>query len=102
MAAIQKKQLDELNALTAAGLLTASPKTSLNGNNVYAFSLTDNGAKFYQSLMTASPAKIRVKGFHSEGFCFGSPVLHEVQCTEPADMMGLRISKAEITYKLSN
>lgn len=91
-------------ALVDAGMLTVKDEsrmtTGLMFNKVAVqpvFSLTEEGKKYYKPAMMKSGL-----GDDFGGFCFGKPIVREiVEFTEPADVMGGRVSQVTYTYELS-
>ncbi len=62
------------------------------------FDLTDEGKKFYK----ADTAKT-IGGESRGGFCFGKATVREIsQFTEPSDMGGVRASRVDFTYTVSD
>jgi hypothetical protein len=96
--------LEVLRELAARGLLTASetrktvqqvalfgapPTTKVNAT---AFALSDTGK---------AVSREQTGWTHSTDFCFGAPQVVDVTSfTEPADMLGIRMSRVKYTYRV--
>ncbi len=62
---------------------------------VITYTLTDEGKKYYRSKETPNGKK--------SGFYIGQPVVDKVeQFSEPADLMGLKVSQVRYTYKVED
>lgn len=62
---------------------------------VITYALTDEGKKYYRSRETPNGKK--------SGFYIGQPVVDKVeQFSEPADLMGLKVSQVRYTYKVED
>lgn len=96
-------------ALAAAGLLSVKDesrevKVSFFGTNTRtvvepAFSLTEEGKKFYKADATKNNGLGETVG----GFCFGKATVKEItEFTEPADAGGVRASRVQYTYQMSD
>ena len=95
-----------LAALTKAGLVASAEKQveAVSFGNikrhktVTEYSLTDEGRKHYK----AEAAK-NLRGDALGGFCFGKAEVTDIEeFTEPADMMGARVSRVRYRYQVSD
>jgi len=94
-----------LAALTKAGMVSTQEKqveaASFGGvkryKTVTEYDLTNNGRKHYNADAT--------KNFRGEplgGFCFGKAEVTDIEeFTEPADMMGVRVTRVRYRYEVS-
>lgn len=96
----------KLRALAKAGLVLEKEGSyeiqTLGGRKQFApapaFTLTDEGKKFYKS-----DAVKLINGKTMGGFCFGKARVNQVgQFTEPSDTFGMRISRVNYTYEVSD
>ena len=96
----------QLRALAKAGLVLEKEGSyeipTFGGRKRFApapaFTLTDEGKKFYKS-----DAVKLINGKNLGGFCFGKAKVKQVdQFTEPSDMLGMRISRVNYTYEVSD
>ncbi len=102
-AGLAQSQQQQLNALASAGLLSKSEKTieveqgfmTRKKTQVpgFQYDLTPDGKAFFK------PGRKQPWGYDAGAFCFGQPKVTEiVSFTEPADMMGMKISR--VIYRL--
>lgn len=100
------RQRQILAALTKAGLVATADKQveAMSFGNitrhktVTEYSLTDEGRKHYK----ADAAK-SLGGATVGGFCFGKAKVTDIdEFTEPADMMGARVSRVRYRYQVSD
>ncbi|MCY1278086.1 hypothetical protein D9M68_362420 [compost metagenome] len=103
---LKQRELKQLDALADAGLLSRSDtqveveqgfmtvkKVQVPG---YQYAITDAGKPFFKT------GKKQAWGYDRGAFCFGQPKVEAVQSfTEPADMMGMKISKVTYVYQVA-
>lgn len=96
----------KLRALAKAGLVLEKEGSyeipTFGGRKRFApapaFTLTDEGKKFYK----ADAVKL-INGKTMGGFCFGKARVKQVdQFTEPSDTFGMRISRVNYTYEVKD
>lgn len=98
-------QRQTLAALAKAGLVSTQEKkieaVSFGAikryKTVTEYDLTDEGRQYYKADATKN-----LRGDSLGGFCFGKASITEIEeFTEPADMMGARISRVRYRYEIS-
>lgn len=104
-----KRQTRQVDALVSVGLMEATdatiPQRGMFADDartiqVQAYDLTDKGR---QAL--AKPSKGATNAFRSSRnrLCYGTPEVVEIrQFTEPADAMGMSVSRVAYTYRLQD
>ena len=92
-----------MQALTKAGIVREASRTPFKpnlfspGGSTFVFDLTEEGRKHYKKQATTLS-----NGQQMGGFCFGRATLKEVtQFTEPADLMGYKVSTVNFSYSVS-
>lgn len=101
---LNKWQHQQMDALAQAGLLSKSDKMVeveqgfMTRTKVkvpgFEYNLTQDGKAFFKT------GRQQAWGYDEGAFCFGQPKVTEIATfTEPADMMGMKISR--VTYQLA-
>jgi hypothetical protein len=98
----------KMMALQSAGLVNASEwKTSKFSGRYKEFSLTESGKTVYRDFSLTEASRVAYQGDYIllgfEQICFADTILDKIESfTEPADLMGARVSEVKFTYKFRN